>query len=216
MIIHSSVAADPHSGSRAYCVNVGGQEQELPAVVLLLMLDHPLDLCQIELSACVLHAVCHDNKGRVLRDILRSGITVDARNVLNGLSQRIQQRRAATDGVISFRHWSDLRKFDPVMDCLHGAVKENRCDIAFARDRALLFDQCVKPTDRVALQPAHGSAAIQNEDQLCCVVFHKKTSYTAFFVYKHSIRGFFVLMVACQATKSSSNGSPSIESDPSL
>ena len=73
-------------------------------------------------------------------------------------------------------HLLDLTQPDPVMKHFAHVVKENGGHKTFARLLALLVDQGIEAANRVAFQPSHGTAPVQNEYQFCHVVSHNKTS----------------------------------------
>lgn len=62
MVVGGPVLGDAMAGSLPGCVDVGPQEQELPAVLLLLLLDHLADAPIGILPAGVLHAIRGDDK----------------------------------------------------------------------------------------------------------------------------------------------------------
>ena len=78
-----------------YCVNIGTKEQKLPTVFCFLPLDHLLHPVAAVKPARILHSVRGDNKQRMLRDILRSGILMDIADVMERakLLRRRQSKR---------------------------------------------------------------------------------------------------------------------------
>ena len=66
------------------------------------------------------------------------------------------------------------------MDAVDLRIEEHCSDKTFPVNLLLLFDHAVESADRVALQPAHGTAAVQNKYEFGNVVFHEKISFTVF------------------------------------
>ena len=66
------------------------------------------------------------------------------------------------------------------MEHLGLIVKEDGGDEGLAGLLLLLFDHGVEAADGVTLKPLHGAAAVQDENQLCQIVLHKKSPYAVF------------------------------------
>ena len=67
------------------------------------------------------------------------------------------------------------------MNSLYACVKEDGGYKALAVNLLLPVDQAVKAADGVALQPAHGTAAVKDEYQLGDVILHDESLLYCFF-----------------------------------
>ena len=106
-------------------IHVCPQEQELPAVLVLLSFDHLLNLGIGIPAAGVLHAVCGDDKQRLLRLVLITSVLVNVADMVNSTTYSIQQCRATTDKVGILRQLCYLFHRYPVMDNIAGIIKQH-------------------------------------------------------------------------------------------
>lgn len=74
VVVHGSVTADAITRSSFNCINVRSDEQELPAILLFLPLNHLLDLLTCVTVTCILLSVSCDHKHRMFRHILGASI----------------------------------------------------------------------------------------------------------------------------------------------
>src|SRR5699024_8539061 len=125
VVIDGSVSSDPKVPRRFHRVNVCAEEQELPAILCLLPLDHLLHPVAAVKPARILHSVRGDNKQRMLRDILRSGVLMDIADVMDRTADGIQKSRAAPDGIVPVCHRLDVVDVHAVMDHLAHIVEED-------------------------------------------------------------------------------------------
>ena len=183
--VHCSVKGNAKVARRLHRVDVGPKEEELPAVLFLLPLDHFFHPLGRIAAAGILHAVGGDNKKSVFRHIHGPGILMDIADMVDSLADGIQQGGAAPNIVLFLRDRLDIAHLHPVMEHLGLVVEENSGDKGLAGLLLLLFDHGVEAADGVVLQPLHGAAAVQNEYQflkfffikipLCCVVWFTST-----------------------------------------
>ena len=90
VVVHGSVTADTITRSSFDGIYVCSDEQELPAVFLLLALDHLLDLCACVTVTCVLLSVGCNNEHRMLRHILGASILMNVSDVVNRTADGIR------------------------------------------------------------------------------------------------------------------------------
>ena len=74
VLVHGSVTADTITCGSFNCINVRSDEQELPAILLFLPLNHLLDLLTCVTVTCILLSVSCDHKHRMFRHILGASI----------------------------------------------------------------------------------------------------------------------------------------------
>ena len=172
MIVHSAILTDTEVSCRLNCVNVGAEEQKLPAVLFLLTLDHFLDLIAVIPAACILHSVSRDDEHRMLRHILSSCILMDISDVVDCSADSIQKGGAAPHRVVLIGHRLDVLDAHTVMNNLAGVVEENSGDESFALSLFLFLDHGVEASDGVSLKPTHRAAAVKNEYDLRQVLSH--------------------------------------------
>lgn len=84
VVVYRSVGGDAQMARRLHHVDVGPQEEKLPAVLFLLTLDHLLYPPGGVAAAGVLHAVGGNDEKGVLRYILGPGILMDVADVVDG------------------------------------------------------------------------------------------------------------------------------------
>ena len=163
VVVYRPVWGNAKMACRLYCIDVGPQEEKLPAVFLLLVLDHFFHPSGRVAAAGVLHAVGGDNKKSALWHILGPGILMDVANMVDGSADGIQQGGAASDIVLLFCDGLHLAHLHPVVEHLGLIIEEDGGNKGLARLLLLLFDHGVEAADGVALQPLHGATAVQDE-----------------------------------------------------
>ena len=87
--------------------------------------------------------------------------------MVDGPAHGVQQRRAAPGEILLLRHERHLGKGQAVVDDHALIVKQHGGDQGLARLLFLPLDHGVEAADGVRLQPRHGAAAIQDENQFC-------------------------------------------------
>ena len=192
VVVHRSVRGDAQMACRLHRVDVGPQEEKLPAVLLLLPPDHLLHLLSGVAVAGVLHAVGGDDEEGVLRHILGPGVLVDISDVVDGPADGVQQGGAAPDRVLLFRDGPDIAHLHPVVKHLAPVIEEDSGNEGLAGLLLLLFDHGVEAADGVALQSLHGAAAVQNEHQFRQILLHKKSPYAVLFDLQAQYRGILI------------------------
>ena len=194
LVVHRPVGSDAEAGGFPRRVDVGAQEEELPAVLLLLVLDHAAHRLIVVAAAGVFAAVRGDDEQRFFRHILPAGVLVDVADVVDGAAHGVQQGRAAPGEVLLLRHGRRPVERQAVVDDRALAVEEHGGDQRLARLLFLFRDHGVEAADGVPLQPAHGAAAVQDENQFC----HRKNPPS--FDYAPMVACPKEGLVACQAT----------------
>ena len=92
----------------------------------------------------------------------------------------VQQGSATADTVLAVGHWLDLPEIHAVIDHF-AVVAEQHCgEQRLARLLLLLFHHGVEAADGVVLQPGHGAAAVQNEDDFSQILVHKNNPLSCF------------------------------------
>ena len=169
MIIGGAVGLDAKAFGLASRVNVGTQEQKLPAVLGLFVLDHLAHPVIGILAAGIFQAVGGDDEQRLFRSVFGSGVLVHHSDVLDGTAHRIQQRGGTAGAVLVLGHRLHPLQRHAVVQ--HGAmiVEQHGADQYGALLLLLLADHTVKAANGVLLHTAHGTAAIQNKNQFCHV-----------------------------------------------
>ena len=165
LVVHCPVGVDAEAGRLLGCVDVGAQEQKLPAVFFLLTLDHAPHRLVVIAAAGVFVAVGGDDEQGLFRHILPAGVLVDVPDVVDGPAYGVQQRRAAPGEILLLRHERHLGKGQAVVDDHALIVKQHGGDQGLARLLFLPRDHGVEAADGVRLQPGHRTAAIQNKNQ---------------------------------------------------
>ncbi len=153
-------------------VLIGGEVDELPVVLGLLVLDALPYVFRREPLARILHAVgdddAHDVCGTFLlghvREVLPHGIHRDADGVVH--------RRAS--GAIVPRHEVvvKLREVGGLNEADNLIVELKEVEHRFAGFLALFVQECVEGAFDVALDRAHGSGRIEDDDDVCVVLLH--------------------------------------------
>ena len=90
------------------------------------------------------------------------------------LPHRIQQCCASPDIIIFIRKRLHNRDREPVVNNVYLVVKENRCYIDVIAFFFLLLQHSIEATDGVILKAAHGTASIQNKNQLSHISIHNE------------------------------------------
>ena len=198
MIIRRAVGFDAKAPGFLGGVNIGTQEQKLPAVLLFLVSDHLPHLFIRVLMAGIFHAVGGDDKQRLLRSILGPGILMHHANVLDGAAHGIQQRRGAAHAVLLFGHRLHLLQRHPIVDDHAVIVKQHGAYQRLTRLLFLLPQHAVETADGVLLQTTHRAAAIQDKNQFSHVKILLKRQL--FVPYNCIITSFPRQMVNRQAT----------------
>ena len=83
LVVHRTVSTNAEASRFFRRVNVRAQEEELPAVLLLLPLDHPPNHLVVVAAAGVLVTVGGDNEHRFFRHVLAAGVLVNVADVVN-------------------------------------------------------------------------------------------------------------------------------------
>ncbi len=172
VVIRGALRPDAEPSGFLGSVDVGSQEQEFPAVFLLLTANHGLNPVVAVAAAGVFQAVGGDDEEGLLRPVFLSGVLVDVSDVVDGPAYRVQQRGAAPDKVFLFRQGLDFLQRHPVVDHLNFVVEKHRGDQGLTRLPLLLFDHGVEAADGVLLQARHGAAAVENKYDFRQVLFH--------------------------------------------
>ena len=95
LVVHRAVSTDAEACRLLCRVDVCAEEQEFPAVSLLLPFNHAAHTLVIVAAAGVFVAVGGDDEHRLLRHILPTGVLVNVADVVDGTAHGVQQRRAA-------------------------------------------------------------------------------------------------------------------------
>ena len=103
VIVDRVVFANTEVLRRLDGVNIGAEEEELPAIFALLMLDHLFNTGAIIATARIFHSIRRDDEQGVRRNIFLSRIPVDVTDVVDCAADRIQQGGAAADIIRSIR-----------------------------------------------------------------------------------------------------------------
>ena len=151
-------------------IDIGPDKQEFPAVLLLMLLDHLLDLVARIMPARVFHAVGRNYKHRMRRNVFRTGIFVNIRDVMYCPADRVDQCRAASHIILLFGQRFNFAQFYTVVDNFALVVEQHGRNVAFALFFFLPFDKRIKTADRILLKPRHGSASVKDKNQLSRVV----------------------------------------------
>ena len=177
-VVGGAAGGDAEAGGLADGVDVGAEEDELPAVSLLLALDHVADLVEAVAAAGVLHAISDDDENGLLRDILLACVFVDVADVVDGATDGVEQGGAAADVVLGIRHGLDLVDLHAVVEDFGPVVEEQDRgqDLALFVFFFLSVDHAVEAADGVGLQAAHGTAAVQDQYKLSQILSHGNTS----------------------------------------
>lgn len=177
VVAHRALPVNADAARTGRRVHIRAEEQKLPAIFLLAR-DHCADLIRSKAAACVLHAVCGDDKQRVLGHILRAGRFVHAADVVDGAAHRVVERCTAAHGILCLRQFGDIAQADAVVDHFAAVVKEHGGHEGLPLRAALLLQHGIEAADGIALQAVHGAAAVKYKCQLRSSLFHVKTSCT--------------------------------------
>lgn len=192
VVVYRPVGGNAKMARCLYRVDVGPQEEKLPAVLFLLPLDHLLHSLSGVAATGVLHAVGGDNEKGVLWHILGPSILMDVADMVDGPADGIQQGGAAPDIVLFLRDRIDIAHLHPVMEHLGPVIEEDGGDKGLARLLLLFFNHGVESADGVVLQPLHGTAAVQDEHQFRQILLHKKSPYAVLFGLQAQYRGILI------------------------
>ena len=204
-IVGGAARVDAERVRRLYGVDIRAEEQKLPAVFCLFLFDHLPDVRNAVAAAGVFHSVGRDDEQRVFRHVLRPRVFVDVGDVVDRAADGVEQRRAAAHGVVVGRQRANVLHVHAVVNDLARAVKQHGRDKRRAVRLFLLFDHGVEAADRIRLQPRHGTAAVEEKDDLCQALFHVpfllKSNMTArFSPCSHILASVRAGVVAWQAT----------------
>lgn len=83
LVVHRAVRADAEACRLLDCVDVCAEEQEFPAVSLLLPFNHTAHSLVIVAAAGVFVAIGGDDEHRLLRHVLPAGVLVDVADVVD-------------------------------------------------------------------------------------------------------------------------------------
>ena len=147
-------------------LHIRAEEDKLPAVLLLLMLDPLLDLRRRILAAGVLLSVLDDDKEHLLRTVVLRRLLLHRTDLLNRTPDRIEESRAAAREILLGGERGHVRNLHAVMDHIDHIVEQERRDDDIRPLLPVPREHTVEPADGVTLEPRHRPAAIQNEDQL--------------------------------------------------
>lgn len=172
VVIRGTIRGDPETSGGFDCVYVGTQEEEFPAVSFLLPFHHLLHPVVGILVARVFHPVRRDHKDRFLRTILLPGIFVNIPDMTDRTADGIQQSRAAANIIILLCDFRYFIQGYAVMKHLSFVIEQHRGHQHIAFRLPLFFQHTVVSADRIALQPAHGTAAVQDHHQFSQILFH--------------------------------------------
>ena len=128
LVVHRTVSADAEAGRLLCRVDIGTQEEELPAALLLLTLDHAPYRLVVVAAAGVFVTVGGDDEHRLFRHVLAAGVLVDVADVVDGPANGVQQGRAATGEILLLRHGRHLLQRQAVMNDHTLVVKEHGRD----------------------------------------------------------------------------------------
>jgi hypothetical protein len=90
MVVGRTILRDTKSRGFLGCIYVCTQEDEFPAVLLLLSLYHSLHAPVVEDDTGILHAVRRDHEQRLRRPVFFSRVLVDVSYVVDRSSDRVQ------------------------------------------------------------------------------------------------------------------------------
>ena len=176
MVIDRAVRINAELRRRRNRVDIRAEEQEFPAEFVFLPLNHSADLLHRVAMAAVLHAIRDDDKQHLVRPILRSAVPLCAHHSVNGSSDGIQQRRAASHLVLPVGHRLHRANILPVVQHLVVRVKQHGRDPYGSLAVPLLVQHGVVSADGVALQSVHRAAAVEDEHQVGLVGLFRRLS----------------------------------------
>ena len=101
-------------------------------------------------------------------------MALNVRHLLYAVANGIQQRRAAPDVVVLFGQRRNGVQREAVVQQLHLVVEQDGGHVGFAFLLLLPGQHGVEPADGVRFQPAHGAAAVKDENKLCEILLHNK------------------------------------------
>ena len=182
MIVRGALRANSEPSGFLGSVDIGAQEQEFPAVLLLLTLNHGSNSVVAVAAAGIFHTVGSDDEEGLLRPVFLPGVLVDVADVMDSPAHRIQQCGAAPDKVFLFRQRRNLLQGHPIVNHLNFVVEEHRGNQSLTRLPFLLFDHGVEAADGVRFQSCHGAAAVEDKYDFRQILFHSK------FLHKSEMR----------------------------
>ena len=153
-------------------VDICTEEDEFPAVLFFLALDHFLNPFGGVLVAGVFVAVGSDDEDCLFGAVFIAGVLVYVSDMVNGPADGVKEGGTAAGIVFFVGQGLDACKRNPIMEHFHFSVKENGGDVCLARFLLLLFDGAVEAPDGVLFEPAHGSAAVEDEYDFGESLFH--------------------------------------------
>ena len=153
-------------------IDVCAEENEFPIVLLLLPFYHLLYAIRSVLVARILVAVGSDDEDGLFGAVFLAGILVHVAYVVDSASDGVEQCGATAGVVFLLGEGSDVRERYAVVEHLHLGVEKYRRDIRLALLLLLLIDGGVEAPDGVLLESAHGTAAVQDENDFGESLFH--------------------------------------------
>ena len=172
MEVHRTVPAYAKAGGSLHGVDVGPEEEKLPAVLLLFLPHHGLHFIAAVAMAGVFHAIGRDDKDGVLRTIFLPGVFVDVGDMVDRAADGVDQCGPTADKVLAIRHRLDLPHVHPVVDDRAVVGEKHRGDDGLPLRLLLALDHAVEAADGVGLQAGHGAALVENEHHFRQVLFH--------------------------------------------
>ena len=169
-IVNRMVRTDADALCRFRRIDIGTEEQKLPAVPFGLTLDHRPDLCAVIAAARVFHAVGRDDKQGFRRNILAPCVLVDVADVVNCIAECVKESRRAARAVIIFGHRTDITERNAVVKNNTFVVeKDGRYENGTVRF-FLLFDHGIEAADGIRFKSCHGAGAVKDKNEFCCRV----------------------------------------------
>ena len=153
-------------------VDVCTEEDEFPAVLLLLAFNHLLHAFGGVLAARILVAVGGDDEDGLFGAVFVAGVLVHVADVVNCPADGVEERGAATGVVFLFGERCNVCKRGAVVEHFHFGVEEDGGNERFARLLFLLVDGAVEAPDSILFEPAHGTAAVQDKYDFGESLFH--------------------------------------------
>ena len=177
LIVHSMRCADSKPAGHFDGIDIRSQEHELPVILLLLLLHHPLHLAIRVLSAGILHTVRRDDKQGLLRNILFLHVVMDPINVVDCPADRIQKSRTTPHIVLGIIHRLNLADILPVVKHLRQVIEQDDRYIGLSVFPSLLLKKTIETTDRIRLQPGHRPAPVKDKYKLCGICLHTDLTF---------------------------------------
>ena len=170
--LHTGFVVDTEVFSGIKGIWIGSEVDEFPIVLRFLVLNAVLDVLRGVLPACIFHPVRDDDAQDVFRAFGFRHLGEPMTDRINRGTDSIVE--GCTAGAVILRHEvvMEVREVSGFDNAFHCVVELEEIEDGLTGFFSLFVQECVEGAFDVALDRAHGTGGIKDNDKVCIVAFH--------------------------------------------